>query len=348
MMIAKVTAGHAAGSWAGRVLALLAFAALLLVAAPSFAQQAPAKADDKLLLQYLQGKAPSGIDGRISIPDARAARLVQPEGRSWQETQGTVKTIGAVAILGMVGVLILFYMSRGKIKIDAGPSTARIMRFTSIERFAHWLTAVSFILLALTGVNLVWGKHILLPARGPEAFTALSDLGKLTHNYISFAFCAGVVLMLVLWVSHNVPNAADAEWLRQGGGLLKKGVHPPSEKFNAGQKLNAAFSLGAIIVLLVTGTMMFFSSLFPDALRTGATFVHDWLALAFVVVVLGHIYMAFNDATARMGMRTGSVPVSWAQREHGAWAAEQLESASSPAAPAAAETIPSDDPTAGS
>ena len=94
--------------------------------------------------------------------------------------------------------------------------------------------------------------------------------------------------------------------------------------------------------------MMFFRRLFPDALRTVASFVHDWLALAFVVVVLGHIYMAFNDATARMGMRTGSVPVSWAQREHGAWAAEQLDASSGVGVSDPVDTPTSDDPSAGS
>ena len=96
-------------------------------------------------------------------------------------------------------------------------------------------------------------------------------------------------------------------------------------------------TLGGIIVLFATGLVMFFSSAFPDAIRTGATFVHDWLALAVTIVVLGHIYMAFNDATARMGMRTGSVPEAWARRGHGVWAAEELDRADpappSPAAP---------------
>ena len=96
-------------------------------------------------------------------------------------------------------------------------------------------------------------------------------------------------------------------------------------KFNAGQKLNSAITLGSVIVLFATGMIMFWSGLFPENIRTGATFVHDWLALAFGILVLGHIYMAFNDATARMGMRTGYVPEDWARREHGAWAAEVLD-----------------------
>jgi formate dehydrogenase subunit gamma len=112
---------------------------------------------------------------------------------------------------------------------------------------------------------------------------------------------------------------SDWEWLRsrdRRSGRIRVG------KFNAGQKLNSAFTLGAIIVLFGTGMVMFFSSAFPDTIRTGATFVHDWLSLAVGIVVLGHIWMAYSDATARAGMRTGEVPTTWAEREHAAWADE--------------------------
>ena len=94
-------------------------------------------------------------------------------------------------------------------------------------------------------------------------------------------------------------------------------------KFNAGQKLNAAFSVGSIIIMLATGAIMFFNSWFPDDIRTGATFVHDWLTLAIVVVVVGHTYKALMDAEARTGMRTGHVSARWAAREHSQWADEQ-------------------------
>ncbi|MEZ5116133.1 MAG: cytochrome b/b6 domain-containing protein [Candidatus Nanopelagicales bacterium] len=109
----------------------------------------------------------------------------------------------------------------------------------------------------------------------------------------------------------------DWEWLRSSdrrSGRIAVG------KFNAGQKLNASFTLGAVLVLLGTGTVMRFAWLWPLEWRTGATFVHDWLALAVAVVAVGHLYMAARDPVARAGMRTGSVPVDWARREHGAWA----------------------------
>ena len=135
------------------------------------------------------------------------------------------------------------------------------------------------------------------------------------------------------------------EWLRARD---RRSGRIPIGKFNPGQKLNAAFTLGSIIVMLLTGTMMFFSSYLDDALRTGATFVHDWLSLAILVVVVGHTYMAFNDASARAGMRTGSVPVRWAKREHPAWAAELLPPAIDDAVVADAAVADADASGAGS
>lgn len=110
----------------------------------------------------------------------------------------------------------------------------------------------------------------------------------------------------------------DTAWLRAGD---RRSGRIPVGKFNAGQKLNGAFTLGAVLVMLGTGAVMRWGDALPVDLRTGATFVHDWLALAVVVVVCGHLWFAWRDPTARAGMRTGVVPYEWAAREHGAWAA---------------------------
>jgi formate dehydrogenase subunit gamma len=120
-------------------------------------------------------------------------------------------------------------------KIEAGRSGRTIVRFTAVERFVHWMTATCFIILALTGLNITFGKPLLLPLIGPEAFTTWSELAKYAHNYLSFPFTIGVVLIFLMWVGGNIPNRVDVEWVKRGGGIIGDD-HPPAYRFNAGQK----------------------------------------------------------------------------------------------------------------
>jgi formate dehydrogenase subunit gamma len=110
----------------------------------------------------------------------------------------------------------------------------------------------------------------------------------------------------------------DWRWLRSRNrrdGTFEVG------KFNAGQKLNASLVAGSVVVMVGTGTLMFFTGLSRLAWRTGATFVHDWFALGLGLLVLGHIWFALGDPGARVGMRTGRVDRRWAEKEHPAWVA---------------------------
>ncbi len=201
---------------------------------------------------------------------------------------------------------------------------AVLLRFTAAERWAHRTIAI------LTGILLITAALLYIPDLG--GLVGNRQIVRVIHEIAGFALPVPIIVALFSRAFRadtgrlNRFLPSDWEWLRKHdrrSGRIRVG------KFNAGQKLNASFSLGWIIIMFLTGTMMFFSSHFTDDLRTGATFVHDWLALAVVALVLGHIYMAFNDATARRGMRTGTVPVAWAQREHAAWVAEELEPAAS-------------------
>src|SRR3546814_644891 len=116
-------------------------------------------------------------------------------------------------------------------------SGRKIERFNGLERFAHWLTATTFVVLALTGLNLLYGRYFLLPLVGPEIFSALTIGGKYAHNFLAFGFMIGIVMIAVLWVRQNILNRYDIIWLAKGGGMFTKGTHPPARKFNAGQKI---------------------------------------------------------------------------------------------------------------
>jgi len=305
--------------WAALAFGLvMAFAA----AAPVSAQQA-APADDALLMQQLKGP----VQGRVSIPDAKSGVLIQPEGRDWRQvSQGPVKSVGGWLLALTVVALAAFLAIRGRIKIEHGPSGRTIERFNGVERFAHWLTAICFIILGLSGLNISFGRSLLLPVIGPEAFTSITAFGKLAHNFLSFPFVLGVFLMAILWIAHNIPNAVDVEWFRQGGGVLKKGVHPPAGKFNGGQKiLFWSVVLGAL-ALAVSGYILMFPFYVTDiAGMQVAQLVHAIAGILMVAVILAHIYIGtvgMEGAFDAMG--SGQVDTNWAKEHHSLWARDAM------------------------
>ncbi len=287
-----------------------------------------------------------GVQGTVSIPDPNAGQLIQSQGESWRAWRnGPLSTVGGWAMLGMVILLALFFALRGRIKIDAGASGRTVERFNAIERFAHWLTAVSFIVLAITGLNLLYGRYVLLPILGPDVFSGLTIAGKYAHNFISFAFMLGVVMMVVLWVRHNIPNRYDLIWLSKAGGLFTKGVHPPSKKFNAGQKfIFWAVVLGGISVSLSGISLLFpfefkffeatyavlnvFGAGLPETLTPMqemqlSQLWHTVVSLFLIAVILAHIYIGsvgMEGAFAAMG--SGQVDENWAREHHNLWMAE--------------------------
>jgi formate dehydrogenase subunit gamma len=302
------------------VAVILAFAGSLTASA----QTTPPAANEKELLEYLK-KCPPGqtCEGRVSIPDSKSGTLVQ-NGRVWQERmEGPVKRWGGWFLIAVIVLLALFYFVRGRVRVDSGFSGQTIERFSGFERFVHWLTATSFIILGLTGLNIRFGRSVLMPLIGEEAFSSVSAFGKLLHNFTSFAFIAGLVLMLLIWIGHNLPAKGDGAWIKAGGGILKKGVHPPAGKFNPGQKLIfwAVILLGAAIA--VTGILMMFPYLTSTSGMQLSTFLHSVLAILLIGVIFAHIYIGtIGMQGAFDAMGTGKVDVNWAREHHSRWVDE--------------------------
>jgi formate dehydrogenase subunit gamma len=228
-------------------------------------------------------------------------------------------------ILGMIVLLALAYLIMGRIRIAAGRAGKKLVRFSFFERFSHWLTATSFVLLALTGLNITFGKLVLLPVMGAEAFSALAQVAKYVHNFVSFAFILGLALIVSLWIKDNLPRKVDLDWIKQGGGFIKS-KHAPAGRFNAGEKLVFWFALGAGAAVIVSGLLL----LFPFYV-TGiagmqiAQVVHALVAVVFVAVIIAHIYigtLGMEGAFEAMG--TGEVDLNWAKEHHDQWFAENL------------------------
>lgn len=268
------------------------------------------------------------VQGRVSIPDRKAATLQQPQGRDYQGFhERALPWIGGIAIGGMLLVLFLFYFIRGRIRTQAGESGVRILRFNALERLAHWTTAVAFIVLAITGLNFVFGKRLLMPLIGPEAFSTWTVWAKYAHDFVAWAFMLGVLVMLVLWVWDNLPDRYDANWLKKAGGMFDRSnrTHPPAARFNTGQKLIFwAVVLGGIS-LSVSGIFLLFPFVFTDVNGMQmAQYVHAAVGVIMVAVIIAHIYIGtLGMEGAYDAMGSGTVDLNWAKEHHSAWVEKQ-------------------------
>jgi formate dehydrogenase subunit gamma len=305
--------------------------------APAYAQQQPTTVNptaqsvkEQELLKELRK-----IQGRGTLPDAKSQVLEQPAGRDWRRFhQVTLRWIGAIAILGILAVLVLFYLIRGMVRIENGRSGRTLVRFNAFERFVHWMTATSFIVLAVSGLNITFGKELLTPLIGPEAFSTWSQWAKYAHNYLSFPFTIGVVLMFLMWIAWNFPTGLDFRWLREGGGIVGN-KHPPARRFNAGQKaIYWIVVLGGAAVAITGYVLMFpFYATAVAGFTVGtadiaamqlAQMVHGIAGLLFVAIMLAHIYIGtIGMEGAFEAMGRGRVDVNWAQQHHSLWLERQ-------------------------
>jgi formate dehydrogenase subunit gamma len=310
-------------AWLRFMLGAIALAGLIALAAPAQAQQQRPIVDPDASVvneQTLLRQLPR-IEGDIDQLDRRARVLIQPAGRVWDHFhEVTLLWTGAVVILGTVGALAVAYLVLGRIRISAGRSGRKVLRFKAFERFAHWLTAVSFVVLGITGLDITFGKHVLLPLIGYDAFSVVSEAAKYVHNFTSFAFVVGLVLIVAIFIKDNIPDKTDIEWFRQGGGFIKS-RHAPARRFNAGEKLVFWGALGAGLVVSVSGYLLLFPFYVTNiAGMQVAQAVHAVIAVLFVALILAHIYIGtLGMEGAFEAMWTGEVDYNWAKEHHDLW-----------------------------
>jgi len=265
------------------------------------------------------------VQGRGSIPDTKSYVIEQPAGRQWQTFHETyLHWIGAIAILGIFLLLVVFYLWRGSL-LFGERSGRKMLRFTAFERFVHWMTATCFVILAISGLNITFGKELLLPLIGPGAFSVWSQAAKFGHNYLSFPFTIGVVLMFLIWIASNLPTRADVEWIKRGGGMFG-GEEPPAYKFNAGEKLIFWIVVLGGGMVAVTGYVLLFpfygTGIAEMQLAQG---VHSTVGVLYIAAMLVHTYMGtLGMKGAFEGMATGDVDVNWAKSHHLLWYQEEM------------------------
>ncbi|KMQ73258.1 formate dehydrogenase subunit gamma [Marinobacter subterrani] len=286
------------------------------------------------------------IDPATQVRGPAAEVLIQDGGMPWYKLrEGPIITYGGLALLGIIALLAVFYLVRGKVRIEGGPAGTTIERFKAIERFGHWLLAGSFIALGLTGLITLMGRSFLIPVLGPDAFATLAAGSKWLHNNVSWAFMLGLVMTFVMWVAHNIPNKLDWQWLKAGGGIFTKS-HPSARKFNAGQKivfwtvmiLGFSVSLSGLSLLfpfhlpMFSDTFGLVNSVLGTSLPTDlapheemqyANIWHSIVAFVMMLAIIAHIYIGtvgMEGAFDAMG--NGNVDVEWARQHHDLWVAE--------------------------
>jgi formate dehydrogenase subunit gamma len=275
--------------------------------------------EQQLLQEYGQ------IHGLGSIPDVKSYTIEQPMGRSWRVFHEVwLHWIGDIAVLGMIVLLAVFYLVRGRVKIESGRSGVTVARFSGFERFVHWMTATCFIILALSGLNITFGKEVLLPLIGPDAFSAWSRAAKYAHNFLSFPFTLGIILIFLMWLRGNIPNRTDIEWIKRGGGIVGHD-HPPAYRFNAGQKGVFWMVILAGTAIAVSGYLLIFpfyvTAIFGMQI---AQMAHGVIAVLFVAGILAHIYIGtIGMEGAFEAMGEGTVDLNWAKEHHSLWLKEE-------------------------
>ncbi len=312
-------------------------------------------ADSEFWRQIRQGES-----GTVAGANEQAGTLIQSEGDNWRAMRnGPLSKWGGWALFGTVALLSIFFVARGRIKIGAGASGKTMTRFNLFERMSHWLLAVSFIILAVSGLNLLYGRYVFLPLIGADAFGAITLYGKLAHNYVAFGFMAGLFLVFLLWIKENIPNRHDLTWLNQGGGMFND-AHPPAKKFNAGQKMVFWIVIVAGVSISVSGWSLLYPFRYEMIAPTfewfnwmGFNWVpvdltahqemqytqlwHAIVALLFIAAIIAHIYIGtLGMEGAFDAMSSGEVDTNWAMEHHSLWAEEEMSEASAKEAPASA------------
>ena len=293
--------------------------------------------------------------GFTSMPGAEKGVLIQPfvqypgskfttAGEAWRQVRNQwLIPYGGALLLIVGGAIALFYWRKGPLgghEVDTG---RKIERFTPLERSAHWANAIAFVLLAISGIVIAFGKFFLLPVLGPTLFGWLSYALKNVHNFVGPVFAVSLVIVFITFVRDNLPSKGDWTWLRRAGGMFS-GKEVPSHRFNAGEKLVFWGGVMALGIAVVGSGLVLDNLVFGWGNTRGemqvAHMVHAVAAVLMMAMFAGHIYIGSIGMKGAYGaMRTGYVDVAWAEAHH-EWWYDDVKAGKSPAQRSAVASTP--------
>ncbi|RZS86088.1 formate dehydrogenase subunit gamma [Pigmentiphaga kullae] len=280
----------------------------------------------------------SGQPGYSSLPHSQAPeagvliqRFVQypgskytSAGEAWRQVRNDwLIPYGGSLLLIVLVAIALFYFTKGPLTVHGAETGRKIERFTYFERAAHWVNAAAFVILAISGLIMAFGKFFLLPIMGSALFGWMTWLLKTAHNFVGPLFAVSLVVVFLTFIRDNLPTRDDMVWLRKGGGLFN-GQHVPTGRFNAGEKL--VFWGGVLFLgFIVIGSGLVLDRVIPGLVYTRGTMqvahmVHAVATILMMCMFLGHIYLGtLGMKGAYKAMKTGYVDEAWAREHHELW-----------------------------
>lgn len=273
--------------------------------------------------------------GYTSLPGAEQGVLIQSmtqypgsrlttAGEAWRQVRNQwIIPYGGSLLLIVALAIGLFYWRKGPLGGHATDTGKMIERFTPLERAAHWTNAIAFVVLAVSGIVMAFGKFFLLPVLGHTLFGWITFVLKNAHNFAGPLFAVSLLIVIITFARDNLPRAGDLGWLLKGGGLLGS-KEVPSHRYNAGEKL--VFWAGVFVLgLVVVASGLVLDDVLPGLqwLRGDmqiAHMVHGTATVLMMAMFMGHIYIGtIGMKGAYDGMRTGYVDEAWAKEHHEHW-----------------------------
>jgi len=260
------------------------------------------------------------VSGNTQVQGVQSDVLIATGGEEFRDyRRSTLIPRGWWVLAGVLGAILLFYMARGRIAIDGGRTGRTVQRFSDMDRVTHWFVAGVFIFLALSGLILLFGRFVLLPVIGAEAFGAVASAAKEGHNLFGPLFLVGLALLLFRFVRKNVPHLRDLVWVFKGGGMF--GGHASAGYFNAGEKIWFWLVILVGLVISVTGLILLFAVFGQGReIMQLSLFLHGIGALLLIAGSFGHIYLGTAGTEGTLeGMVHGRVDANWARTHHDLW-----------------------------
>jgi formate dehydrogenase subunit gamma len=284
----------------------------------------------------------SGVTGYSSLPKSEApeaGNLIQAPvqypgtrfvtaGEAWRQVRNHwLVPYGGALLLISLAALAIFYFVRGPLghQPAVGGGGRRIERFTPFERAAHWSNAIAFVLLAVSGIVMAFGKFFLLPVIGQTLFGYFTYLLKNVHNFAGPLFAVSLVIIIITFAKDELPRRGDLRWLLSPRAVLgRHGQEPPGHRFNAGEKI--VFWLAVVVLgLIVVGSGLVMDKLIPSlgyerAQMQVAHMIHAAAAVGMMCLTAVHIYLGtVGMRGAYRAMREGYVDEAWAKEHHAYW-----------------------------